>query len=152
MTGALYGAIGVLKDDHTALAEFITVGLDPDEEEEIGARPTGHGVLGLLITDPHPVRLADLGAHPESFGFPPNHPPMTSFLGVPSKVRDKVYGNLSLTEKMGWSEFTTDDEALVGALALGAGIAIETPAFIRTFGRWPSMTTVTAWLVTSTTR
>jgi signal transduction histidine kinase len=81
--------------------------------------------LGLLITDPHPVRLADLGAHPESFGFPPNHPPMTSFLGVPLKVRDKVYGNLYLTEKIGWSEFTKDDEALVGALALGAGIAIE---------------------------
>jgi signal transduction histidine kinase len=125
MTGARYGAIGVLNEDHTALAEFITVGLDPDEEEKIGPRPTGQGVLGLLITDPHPVRLADLGAHPESFGFPPNHPPMTSFLGVPLKVRDKVYGNLYLTEKIGWSEFTKDDEALVGALALGAGIAIE---------------------------
>jgi signal transduction histidine kinase len=125
MTGARYGAIGVLDEDHTTLAEFITVGLDPDEEEKIGARPTGQGVLGLLITDPHPVRLADLGTHPESFGFPPNHPPMASFLGVPITVRDKIYGNLYLTEKIGWSEFTSDDEALVGALALGAGIAIE---------------------------
>ena len=124
MTAARYGAIGVLNDDHTALAEFITVGLDPDEEETIGARPTRRGVLGLLINDPQPVRLADLGSHPDSYGFPLNHPPMTSFLGVPIKVRDEVYGNLYLTEKIGWSEFTHDDETLVGALALGAGIAI----------------------------
>jgi len=125
MTGARYGALGVLNDDRTALAEFVTVGLDPEEEEKIGPRPTGRGVLGLLITDPHPVRLTDLGAHPDSFGFPPNHPPMTSFLGVPIKVRDEIYGNLYLTDKIGWSEFTADDEALVGALAVGAGIAIE---------------------------
>ncbi len=82
-------------------------------------------MLGLLITDPRPLRLADLGSHPDSFGFPPHHPPMTSFLGVPIKVRDEVYGNLYLTDKVGWSEFTADDEALVGALALAAGIAIE---------------------------
>lgn len=125
MTGARYGALGVLNRDHTALDEFLTVGLQPDEEEKIGPRPTGQGVLGLLITTPHPVRLANLGAHPDSFGFPPNHPPMTSFLGVPIVVRDEVYGNLYLTDKIGWSEFTSDDEDLVGALALGAGIAIE---------------------------
>jgi signal transduction histidine kinase len=125
MTGARYGALGVLNDERTALGEFITVGLDPDEEVRIGARPTGRGVLGLLITDSHPLRLANLGSHPDSYGFPPNHPPMTSFLGVPIKVRDEVYGNLYLTEKIGWSEFTSDDEALVGALAVGAGIAIE---------------------------
>ncbi len=125
MTGAQYGALGVLNEGHTALIEFLTVGLEPEEEAKIGPRPTGRGVLGLLITDPHPVRLANLGSHPESFGFPPNHPPMTSFLGVPIKVRDEVYGNLYLTNKIGWSEFTADDEALVGALALGAGIAIE---------------------------
>jgi GAF domain-containing protein len=125
MTGARYGAIGVLNDERTALAEFITVGLDPEQEERIGPRPKGLGVLGLLIADPHPLRLADIGAHPESFGFPLNHPPMTSFLGVPIKVRDEVYGNLYLTDKVGWTEFTAQDEALVGALALGAGIAIE---------------------------
>lgn len=125
MTGARYGALGVLNDQRTALSEFITIGLDSDEEERIGPRPTGRGVLGLLITDPHPVRLADLGSHPDSFGFPPNHPPMTSFLGVPLKVRDEVYGNLYLTDKIGWSEFTKDDESLVAALALAAGIAIE---------------------------
>ncbi len=125
MTGARYGALGVLDDDHTALAEFVTVGLDPEEERRIGARPTGRGVLGLLIRDPRPLRLSNLGTHDESVGFPPNHPPMTSFLGVPIKVRGEVYGNLYLTDKVGWSEFTRDDEALVEALALAAAIAIE---------------------------
>jgi signal transduction histidine kinase len=125
MTGARYGALGVLNDDRTALAEFLTVGLEKDEEERIGPRPTGQGVLGLLIVDPKPLRLADLGSHPDSFGFPPNHPPMTSFLGVPIKVRDAVYGNLYLTDKIGWSEFTHDDQALVEVLAIGAGLAIE---------------------------
>ena len=125
MTGARYGALGVLNEQRTALSEFLTVGLEADEEERIGARPTGRGVLGLLITDPQTVRLADLGSHPDSFGFPPNHPPMTSFLGVPLKVRGEVYGNLYLTDKIGWSEFTSDDESLVAALALAAGIAIE---------------------------
>jgi signal transduction histidine kinase len=125
MTGARYGAIGVLNDERTALAEFITVGLEPEEEEKIGARPTGKGVLGVLITDPRPLRLASLASHADSYGFPPNHPPMTSFLGVPIKVRNEVYGNLYLTDKMGWSEFTSDDESLVEALALAAGIAVE---------------------------
>jgi signal transduction histidine kinase len=125
MTGARYGALGVLDDDRTALSEFITVGLEQDEEAKIGARPTGRGVLGLLIARPKPLRLADLSSDPESFGFPPNHPPMSSFLGVPIKVRDDVYGNLYLTDKIGWSEFTNDDLALVEVLALAAGIAIE---------------------------
>jgi signal transduction histidine kinase len=125
MTNARYGALGVLNDDHTALSEFITVGLSHEEEERIGARPTGRGVLGLLITDPRPLRLPRLGSHPESHEFPPGHPPMTSFLGVPVVVRGEVYGNLYLTDKVGWSEFTADDEALVGALAVAAGIAIQ---------------------------
>lgn len=125
MTNARYAALGVLNDEGTALAEFITVGLEPGEEEEIGPRPTGKGVLGLLITEPKPLRVRELESDPQSAGFPPNHPPMTSFLGVPVKLRDRVYGNLYLTDKIGWSEFTGDDEALVGALALGAGIAIE---------------------------
>ena len=125
MTNARYGAIGVLNEDRTALAEFIIVGLTPEEEHQIGPRPTGRGVLGLLISDPEPLRVSQIGSHPDSFGFPPGHPPMSSFLGVPIKVRDEVYGNLYLTDKIGWSEFTSDDEALVGALALAAGIAIE---------------------------
>jgi len=125
MTNARYGALGVLDEDGTALSDFITVGLEPDEEKEIGARPSGRGVLGILITDPKPLRLARLSSDPESYGFPPNHPQMTSFLGVPIKVRDKVYGNLYLTDKIGWSEFTSDDEVLISALAVAAGIAIE---------------------------
>jgi signal transduction histidine kinase len=125
MTGASYAALGVLNDERTALTEFITVGIDPDQEQRIGARPTGRGVLGLLITDPRPLRLSQLGSHGESYGFPDGHPPMTSFLGVPITVRDEVYGNLYLTDKVGWSEFTADDESLVGALAVAAGIAIQ---------------------------
>jgi signal transduction histidine kinase len=125
MTGARYAALGILNEDRTALAEFVTAGLSPEEEALIGPRPTGRGVLGVLISDPQPLRVADIRAHPESYGFPPHHPPMTSFLGVPVKVRDEVYGNFYLTDKIGWSEFTTTDENLVDALALAAGIAIE---------------------------
>ncbi|MGA3147503.1 MAG: GAF domain-containing sensor histidine kinase [Acidimicrobiales bacterium] len=125
MTNARYGALGVLNNEGTALSEFITVGLDPDQEERIGSRPTGRGVLGTLIIDPRALRVTELGSHTESYGFPANHPPMTSFLGVPIKVRDDVYGNLYLTDKVGWKEFTRDDEALIEALALAAGIAIE---------------------------
>ena len=125
MTGARYGALGVLNNDRTALAEFITVGLSPEDEKQIGARPTGRGVLGLFVSDPRPIRLAHLGEHADSYGFPPHHPPMSSFLGVPIKVRGEVYGNLYLTDKIGWSEFTGDDVALVEVLALAAGIAIE---------------------------
>jgi len=125
LTGARYGALGVLNDAGTGLAEFLAIGLDAAEQERIGPRPTGRGVLGLLITDPRPLRLGDIGAHPASHGFPPNHPPMTSFLGVPVKVRDAVYGNLYLTDKVGCAEFTQDDHALVEALALAAGVAIQ---------------------------
>ena len=125
MTGARYAALGILDENHTHLADFVTVGLEPDQEEEIGARPTGRGILGLLVTYPEPLRLSHLAAHQDSFGFPAGHPPMTSFLGVPIRMRDEVFGNLYLTDKVGWSEFTCDDESLVKALAVGAGIAIE---------------------------
>lgn len=125
MTGARYGALGVLDEHRTALAQFITVGVDADTQRAIGHLPTGKGVLGLLITEPKPLRLPDIHRHPQSAGFPPGHPPMTSFLGVPVTSRDEVYGNLYLTDKVGWSEFTQDDEALVLALAQAAGIAIE---------------------------
>ncbi len=125
MTGAHYGALGVLDEDKSSLSEFITVGLSPEQEAAIGARPKGRGVLGLLISDPQTILIREIDQHPESFGFPLNHPPMTSFLGVPIRVRDEVYGNLYLTDKVGWSEFTDDDAALVGALSVAAGIAIE---------------------------
>ncbi len=125
MTGARYGALGVLDDDHTALAEFVTAGLEEEQEDLIGARPTGKGILGMLIADPRPLRFGHLSEQPESYGFPPNHPPMTSFLGVPIKIKDEVYGNLYLTDKIGWTEFTDDDVSLVEALALAAGVAIE---------------------------
>jgi signal transduction histidine kinase len=127
LVDARYGALGVLNEDRTRLDQFLTVGLGDDEELAIGPRPTGRGVLGLLITDPEPLRLGDLSAHPEKYGFPDGHPPRKSFLGVPVRVRtgDKVWGNLYLTEKRGAGDFTEEDEALAEALALAAGIAIE---------------------------
>jgi signal transduction histidine kinase len=125
MTGARYGALGVLNAERTALSEFITVGLDEESERLIGHRPKGLGVLGLVISEPEPLRIADVNSHPSSFGFPPSHPPMTSFLGVPITVRNEVYGNFYLTDKTGWSEFTSDDQVLTEALARAAGIAIE---------------------------
>jgi signal transduction histidine kinase len=125
LVDARYGALGVLDEEGLGLSDFITVGLTPDEVAAIGPFPQGHGILGLLILDPTPLRLADLGQHPDSYGFPPEHPPMRSFLGVPIRVRDQVYGNLYLTEKRGAAEFTVEDEALAVALAGAAGIAVE---------------------------
>ena len=125
LVGARYGALGVLNPARTGLEQFLTAGLSPADEAQIGARPTGRGVLGLLITEPAPLRLSHLEEHPGGYGFPANHPPMTSFLGVPVRVRDDVYGNLYLTDKEGEAAFTDEDEALAEALALAAGIAIE---------------------------
>ena len=131
ITGARYGAIGVLNSERTALAEFITVGLEPEEEAVIGKRPKGLGVLGLLISDPQTLRIADVNVHADRSGFPPNHPPMTCFLGVPVRVKDEVYGNLYLTDKIGWTEFTSDDAILVDALALAAGMAVQNARLIQ---------------------
>ena len=102
LVNARYGALGVLNEARTELEQFLTVGLSEDQEKLIGTRPTGRGVLGLLITDTKPLRLDDLGSHPDSYGFPAEHPPMESFLGVPIRVRVNtvVYGNLYLTDKM----------------------------------------------------
>lgn len=125
LVDARYAALGVLDESGARLAEFITVGLDEDETERIGARPEGHGILGLLILDPKPLRLPDLHAHPESFGFPPGHPPMTSFLGVPIRLRGVVYGNLYLTDKADGQVFTDVDQELAVGLAAAAGVAIE---------------------------
>jgi signal transduction histidine kinase len=125
LVDARYGALGVLNEARTGLEPFITVGLGEAEEEAIGARPTGRGVLGVLITEPAPLRLKDLGTHPDSYGFPAHHPPMKSFIGVPVRARSVVYGNLYLTDKMGADEFSEQDQALAEALAVAAGIAIE---------------------------
>jgi signal transduction histidine kinase len=125
LVDARYGALGVLNEARTGLEQFLTVGLSEEEEHRIGPRPTGRGVLGLLITDPEALRLHDLGDHAFSYGFPAHHPPMTSFLGLPVRVRGGVYGNLYLTEKQGADEFSEEDEAMAEALAVAAGIAIE---------------------------
>jgi signal transduction histidine kinase len=125
LVDARYGALGVLNETRTGVEQFLTVGLSQEEEDRIGLRPTGRGVLGLLITDPEPLRLADLGAHPDSYGFPQHHPPMKSFLGVPVRSRGQVYGNLYLTNKEGAASFSDEDVAMAEALALAAGIAIE---------------------------
>jgi signal transduction histidine kinase len=125
LSGARYGALGVLRPDGERLASFITHGATPEQIEAIGPYPEGHGILGLLIDTPEPLRLHDIAEHPRSFGFPPNHPPMKSFLGVPVRVRDKVFGNLYLTEKRDGADFTADDEQVVMALAAAAGVVID---------------------------
>jgi two-component system, NarL family, sensor histidine kinase DevS len=121
---ARYGALGVIGDDGR-LAEFIPVGLDEAQIAAIDHWPEGQGLLGTLIRDPRPLRLADLSGHPESHGFPPGHPAMRSFLGVPIRIRDEIYGILYLTEKGGGGQFDEEDETLVVALAAAAGVAID---------------------------
>lgn len=121
---ARYGALGVLDEAGTGLAQFIHVGIDSVQADVIGHLPKGIGILGLLIKEADPVRLADLSRHPDSAGFPPGHPPMRSFLGVPVRVGGEVFGNLYLTEKRGHASFTEEDEHTVAALALAAGLAI----------------------------
>lgn len=125
LVGARYGALGVLGADGEHLVEFVSQGLSRQEQEAIGDPPHGRGVLGLLIREPRPRRLHDIAVHPDSYGFPPNHPPMHSFLGVPVRIRDEVFGNLYLTEKRGHADFTSDDEAILVALAAAAGIAVD---------------------------
>jgi signal transduction histidine kinase len=124
LVDAEYGALGVLGPSAT-IAEFISVGLDEAQVTALGEPPQGHGILGLLIKQPTPVRLDDLGSHPDSFGFPPGHPEMHSFVGVPIRVRDEVFGNLYLTEKRHGGRFTDQDEQVLVALAAAAGVAIE---------------------------
>ena len=125
LVDATYGALGVLDDTGTRLAQFITVGIDAETHATIGNLPEGHGILGLLIVDAKPLRLPDLTEHPDSYGFPPNHPPMRSFLGVPIRLRNEVFGNLYLTDKHSGEVFTDVDEELVIGLAAAAGVAID---------------------------
>jgi len=125
LVDARYGAIGVLDESKTGLSEFVTSGIDPEVHKAIGDLPKGHGILGLLILDPKPIRLPDLHEHPDSYGFPPHHPPMRSFLGVPILVRQEVFGNLYLTDKQSAEVFSDVDEELTIALAGAAAVAIE---------------------------
>ncbi|RKS08990.1 GAF domain-containing protein [Nocardiopsis sp. Huas11] len=124
LVNARYGAQGVIGPDGE-LARFIPVGLQPQEIAAIEHWPEGKGILGLLIKEPHALRLSDVRDHPESRGFPEGHPPMRSFLGVPIRIRDQVFGNLYMTDKRDGTRFTEDDELLLRALATAAGTAIE---------------------------
>lgn len=129
LSGARYGALGVLSRDGTRLVEFVTHGIDAQTHARIGHLPTGRGVLGLLIEDPRPLRLRDIAEHHRSVGFPEHHPPMHGFLGVPVRTHEEVFGNLYLTEKLDDEgrvcDFTVEDEELVVALAAAAGVAVE---------------------------
>jgi signal transduction histidine kinase len=125
LTGAEYAALGVLDRDRTELERFIYVGIDDDTKRAIGNLPRGRGVLGELIRDPSPLRLRDVNAHPHAYGFPPGHPPMRSFLGVPIEVRGEAYGNLYMTEKREGEEFDLADEEAARMLATWAGVAID---------------------------
>ncbi|MFC5720828.1 GAF domain-containing protein [Streptomyces gamaensis] len=125
LVDAQYGALGVIGPDGRTLSEFLTVGVSAEQIEAIGPFPQGHGILGELIRHPVPLRLAKLSEHPASYGIPPNHPPMHSFLGVPIRVRDEVFGNLYLTEKRGGADFEDEDESVLATLAVAAGVAID---------------------------
>lgn len=138
LVDAAYGALGVLGPDGR-IGEFVQVGMDAATVGAIGDAPSGKGILGLLIDHPVPIRLDDLSHHGASVGFPEGHPPMTSFLGVPVRVRGEVFGNLYLTDKRGGASFTSDDERTVMALAAAAAVAIENARLFertRTRERW----------------
>ena len=124
LTGARYAALGVLDDRRERLERFLTIGIDEATHSAIGDLPRGHGILGMLISDPRPLRLPNVTEHPQSYGFPLNHPPMHTFLGVPILIRGEAFGNLYLTEKE-VAEFDDGDEEAVVILADWAAIAID---------------------------
>jgi len=125
LVDAQYAALGVIGPDGRRLSAFHTVGVSEEAIARIGHYPEGHGILGELIRHPEPLRLAKLSDHPASYGFPPHHPPMNTFLGVPIRVRDQVFGNLYLTEKRGGAQFDEEDESVLSTLAVAAGVAID---------------------------
>jgi hypothetical protein len=127
LSGARYAALGVLDEGVPVrrVREFVTHGISADERLRIGAPPTGHGILGVLIDDPRPLRVDNLADHPLSYGFPANHPAMSTFLGAPIRIGNRVFGNLYLTERIGGGPFTEQDTELVVALAAAAGVIIE---------------------------
>ncbi len=136
LTGARYGAMGVIDRTGTGLDQFITVGMSPDLVATIGELPRGRGILGVLIRDRRPLRLRTLADDPRSVGFPPGHPPMGSFLGVPVMLRGTAFGNLYLTEKEGAGEFTDEDEEIVRLLAAQAAVAIENTRLYESTRLW----------------
>ena len=136
LTDASYAALGVIDKSGTALENFITTGIDADARARIGDLPRGRGILGVLIRDAAPLRLADIAADDRSVGFPPHHPPMRTFLGVPILLRGVAYGNLYLTEKAGGGEFTEEDQEIVQLLAAQAAVAIENARLYESATRW----------------
>ncbi|MGA8209547.1 MAG: GAF domain-containing sensor histidine kinase [Nocardioidaceae bacterium] len=145
LSGARYAALGVLDPGPgRRLQAFVTHGLSDQDRERIGDLPRGRGLLGQIIDRPVPLRLHDLHDHPSSFGFPDNHPPMRSFLGVPIRIRDRVFGNLYLTEKTDGQDFTKHDEAVVVALAAAAGVVIENARLYEEAARRESWLAATA--------
>ncbi len=136
LTGAPYGALGVIDHSGTGLEQFITVGIDDETRAEIGDPPYGSGILGVLIRDKESLRLADISQDPRSVGSPPGHPPMHSFLVVPIKLRGTVFGNLYLTEKEDGEQFSDEDEEVVGLLAAQAAVAIENARLYQSARQW----------------
>ncbi|HEU6446378.1 MAG TPA: GAF domain-containing protein [Gaiellaceae bacterium] len=136
LTEAKYAALGVIDQTGTGLENFVTTGLDEETVRRIGDRPRGLGILGVLIRDAEPLRLTDISSDPRSVGFPPGHPPMKSFLGVPILLRGVAYGNLYLTEKAGGEDFTEDDQELVQLLAAQAAVAVENARLYESATRW----------------
>ena len=136
LTGARYGALGVIDPAGTGLEQFITVGVEDETRALIGDLPRGRGILGVLIRDRESLRVRDLSQDPRSVGFPPGHPPMRSFLGVPVRLRHSVFGNLYLTEKEGGDEFSEEDEEMVKLLAAQAAVAIENARLYESASRW----------------
>jgi signal transduction histidine kinase len=138
LVDAQYGAMGVISPEGDSLEQFVYAGIADEDAAAIGHLPEGHGLLGALITDPHPIRLDEIAGDPRAAGFPPHHPPMHSFLGVPVRVRGAVFGNLYLTNQRG-GRFTAEDEQLVASLAVTAGFAIENARLLaeaHTRARW----------------
>ena len=136
LTGARYAALGVIDPSGQTLERFLTTGLDAETYERIGDLPHGRGILGVLIHDAHALRLHDLTTDSRAVGFPPHHPLMQSFLGVPILLRGVAYGNLYLTEKEGGQDFTTEDEELTTLLAAQAAVAIENARLYESATRW----------------
>ena len=136
LTDARYAALGVIDPSGSRLERFVTHGIDPETHAAIGDLPQGRGILGALIADARPLRLHDLSEHPRSVGFPPNHPPMRTFLGVPVVLRGVAYGNLYLTEKLDGADFNEEDEELVTLLAAQAAVAIENARLYESSMRW----------------
>ncbi|HEY8983120.1 MAG TPA: GAF domain-containing protein, partial [Streptomyces sp.] len=125
LVDAEYAALGVIGPDGKRLSAFHTVGVTEEQITRIGPYPEGHGILGELIRHPEPLRLENISDHPASYGFPPHHPPMSTFLGVPIRVRDRVFGNLYLTEKRDGALFDEEDVSVTATLAVAAGVAID---------------------------